>query len=133
MAVRMKNFIIVFGIAGLSFAVGMMYSESHQLCPGDQECTLARIASTSAEKAQFCADLMAEPEEKECLPDVQYHTETIIIPCDCDPDFEEGRVKGWSEAVLAEQAVTSQKKQEEYCDVHFCRTPILRNTRPTTK
>jgi len=123
---------VVLGVTiSLIFAFITGFGTAHvtQLCPGEKECTLARIDSSDAEKAQFCADLM--PKEKES-PIV--FCEPIYIPkyvatykeCDCLPNFEAGRTAGWSEAVNAEKMKTNEKL--EYCDVHYCQEKILRST-----
>lgn len=113
-------------VAVMLFVGGFMTSEWTQTCPGCK--TLATTPAKPAEKAQYCADQMVA---QECLPDVRYYE--TIVPCDCTMEMEVGRVNGWAECVEAEKSVTSQKKKEEYCEVHYCQEKILRRTRPTTR
>jgi len=117
-----------------SIALGFLFSEVSQVCPGEKEYTLETLKSTSAEKAQFCADLMPE------APVVTELCEPIYVPkyiatyteCDCTMDTEIGRVNGWAECVEAQNMVTDDKKERSYCEEHYCQEKILRNTRPNT-
>ena len=130
----MKNISIILVTFLVGVAAGNSYSEITQTCPGEQEWTLERMESTDAEKAQFCVDLMADPVAPEIVTEYvpQYITvNTPCMECECEPDFEAGRVSGWAEAIAADKMAIDNTK-EEYCDLHYCQEKILRNTRPNT-